>query len=184
VASRAFIALTVHGFELKLPQVRDNPQSRLPSVPVRALPILGGVRALRQWNAAALGAVCALATPAMAAEPSNFNATTTRDLVALCAGEPDDPLYAEAKQFCYGFLAGVAQFHRTMVEGSKIEPLVCPQDAVSREQLVGVFLDWAKANPQAMDELPAQRLERAAAAQWPCISRSAAAPLRSGSGER
>jgi hypothetical protein len=136
---------------------------------------------VRQWNAAALGAFCALAIPALAAEPSNF---TTRDLVALCAGEPDDPLYAEAKQFCYGFLAGVAQFHRTMVQGEKIAPLACPQDAVTREQLVGVFLDWAKANPQAMDELPTRSLERAAAAQWPCERRSPAAPLRSGSGER
>jgi hypothetical protein len=139
---------------------------------------------LRQWSAAALGAVCALVTAAMAAEPSNFNATTTRDLVALCADQPDTPLYSEAKQFCYGFLAGVAQFHRTMVQGEKIEPLACPKDAVTREQLVGVFLDWARANPQAMDQLPADSLERAAADRWPCDSRSASAPLRSGSGER
>jgi hypothetical protein len=139
---------------------------------------------LRKWNAAALGAVCALVTPATAAEPSNFNATTTRDLVALCAEEPDDPLYAEARQFCYGFLAGVAQFHRAMVQGERIEPLACPKDAVTREQLASVFLDWAKTNPQAMDEPPAESLERAAAAEWPCDSRSAAVPLRSGSGER
>ncbi len=104
--------------------------------------------------------------------------------MALCADEPEDPLYAEAKQFCYGFLAGVAQFHRTMVQGEKIEPLACPKDAITREQLVGVFLGWAKANPQALDDLPAQSLERAAAGQWPCDRRSAAAPLRSGSGER
>ena len=139
---------------------------------------------MRQWNAAALGAVCALVTAAIAAEPSNFNATTTRDLVALCADQPDKALYAEAKQFCYGFLAGVAQFHRTMVHREKIEPLACPKDAVTREQLVGVFLDWAEANPESMDELPAESLERAAAAQWPCDRRSVSAPLRSGSGER
>ena len=139
---------------------------------------------MRKWNAAALGAVWPLVTAAMAAEPSNFNATTTRDLVALCADQPDKPLYAEAKQFCYGFLAGVAQFHRTMVQGEKIEPLACPKDAVTREQLVVVFLEWAEANPQAMDELPAASLERAATAQWPCDGRSASAPLRSGPGER
>ena len=78
-----------------------------------------------------------LVSPAIAAEPSNFNAMTTLDLVALCADQPDDPLYAEAKQFCYGFLAGVAQFHRAMVHGEKIEPIACPAGAVSREQLVG-----------------------------------------------
>jgi hypothetical protein len=65
-----------------------------------------------------------------------------------------------------------------------IEPLACPKDLVTREQLVGVFLDWAKVNPQSMDELPVESLEQATAAQWPCDSRSAAAPLRSASGER
>jgi Rap1a immunity proteins len=132
----------------------------------------------------AASAACALASPALAVEPSNFNLATTRDLVALCSCQPHDPLYAEALQFCYGFLAGVAQFHRAMVQGEKIEPLACPKDPVTREQLVGVFLDWAKANTQSMDELPVASLEQAAAAQWPCDSRSAAASLRSASGER
>jgi hypothetical protein len=133
---------------------------------------------------AAAGAACALASPVLAVQPSNFNLAMTRDLVAICSCQPDDPLYAEAKQFCYGYMAGVAQFHRAMVQGEKIEPLACPKDPVTREQLVGVFLGWAKANPQAMDELPAESIERAAAAQWPCDSRSAAAPLRSAPGER
>jgi Rap1a immunity proteins len=93
----------------------------------------------------------------------------------------------EAKQFCYGFLAGVAQFHGAMVQGDKIQPLACPKDAVTREQLVGVFLDWAKANPQSMDELPVESLERAAVSAQPGVAReavegvagsSAARPLR------
>ena len=137
-----------------------------------------------QWITAALGGVCVLTAPAMAVEPSDFNANTTRDLVALCSDQPGDPLYAEAKQFCYGFLAGIAQFHRSMVHGEKIEPLACPKYEITREQLVGVLLGWAKANPRSMDELPAESLARAAAAQWPCDSRPTAAPLRSGSGER
>jgi hypothetical protein len=123
---------------------------------------------LNRCIAAALGAVCVLASPVMAAEPSNFNATTTRDLVALCSDEPGDALYAEAKQFCYGFLAGVAQFHRSMVNGDGIKPIACPKQEVTRAQLATVFLDWAKANPQSNDELPAQSLSRAAAAKWPC----------------
>jgi hypothetical protein len=122
------------------------------------------------WIAAALGAACVLVSPAMAVEPSNFDATTTRDLVALCSDEPGDALYAEAKQFCYGFLAGVAQFHRSMVHGDGIEPIACPKQEVTRAQLVGVFLDWAKANPQSTDELPVESLRRAVAAKWPCTS--------------
>jgi hypothetical protein len=139
---------------------------------------------LGQWITAALGAACVLVTPAIAVEPSNFNASTTWDLVALCSDEPGDPLYAEAKQFCYGFLAGVAQFHRSMVHGADIEPIACPKQEITRSQLVGVFLDWAKANPQSMDQLPVESLKQAAVAQWPCGSRSAGATNPPVSGER
>ena len=40
----------------------------------------------------------ALAAPALAVETSDFNLATTRDLVALCSCQPDEPLYAEAQQ--------------------------------------------------------------------------------------
>ena len=94
--------------------------------------------------------------------------TTTRDLVALCSDRSDDPLYAEALQFCYGYMAGVAQLHRVLVRADDIKPVACPQQEVTREELVQLFLDWAHANPGAMDELPAESVKRAAAAAWPC----------------
>jgi hypothetical protein len=64
--------------------------------------------------------------------------------------------YAEALRFCCGYMAGVAQMHRVLVQADNIGPVVCPQHEVTREALVGVFLDWAHANPGAMDELPAK----------------------------
>jgi hypothetical protein len=137
-------------------------------------PICAEDKALGRCIAAALGAVCVLASPVMAVEPSNFNATTTRDLVALCSDEPGDALYAEAKQFCYGFLAGVAQFHRSVVIEDGLKPIACPKQEVTRAQLVGAFLDWAKANPGSTDELPVASLRRAAAAKWSCESSPAA----------
>jgi Rap1a immunity proteins len=112
--------------------------------------------------------VCALALPATAAESSNFNLQTTRDLVALCSGEPDQSLYTETLQFCYGFMAGVAQLHRALVRTGDLKPLACPQYAVTREALAQVFLDWVHANPDAMDQPPGESLKRAAAAAWPC----------------
>ena len=119
---------------------------------------------------AAAGAACVLASPVLAAEVGNFNLATTRDLVALCSDQPDDQLYAEALQFCYGYMAGVAQLHRALVRAGDIEPVACPQYEVTREALVRVFLDWAHANPAAMDALPAESVKRAAAAAWPCGS--------------
>jgi hypothetical protein len=118
----------------------------------------------------AASAACVLALPALAVETSNFNLGTTRDLVALCSDQPDDPLYAEALQFCYGFMAGVAQLHRALVGADDIKPVACPQHEVTREALVRVFLDWARANPGTMDELPAESVKRAAVAAWPCDS--------------
>jgi hypothetical protein len=119
---------------------------------------------------AAAGAACVLASSALAVETSNFNLGTARDLVALCSDQPDDPLYAEALQFCYGYMAGVAQFHRVLVQADDIQPVACPQHEATREALVRVFLDWAHANPGAMDELPAESVKRAAVAAWPCGS--------------
>jgi hypothetical protein len=119
---------------------------------------------------AAAGAACALASPALAVETSNFNLGTTRDLVALCSCQPDDPLYAEALQFCYGYMAGMAHLHRALVRADDIKPVACPQYEVTREALVGVFLDWARANPGKMDELPAESVKRAAVTAWPCGS--------------
>jgi hypothetical protein len=87
---------------------------------------------LARWIAAALSSVCVLASPVIVVEPSNFAATTTRDLVALCSDEPGDALYVEAKQFCYGFLAGVAQFHRSVAHGHGIRPIACPKQEVTR----------------------------------------------------
>ena len=91
----------------------------------------------------AASAACSLAWPAQAVETSNFNLATTQDLIALCTGTPDDPLYAEALQFCYGYMAGVAQLHRVLVRADAIKPVACPHHEVTREELVQVFLGWA-----------------------------------------
>lgn len=116
----------------------------------------------------AASAACALAAPALAVETSNFNLATTGDLVALCSAQPDEPLYGQALQFCYGYMAGMAQFHRALVQADDIEPQACPQHEVTREALVQVFLGWARGKPGAMDELPADSVKRAAVAAWPC----------------
>ncbi len=118
----------------------------------------------------AAGAVCVLTSTALAVETSNFNLRTTRDLVALCSCQPDDPLYADAQQFCYGYMTGMAHLHRALIQANEIEPLVCPQHEVTRAALVRIFLDWTRNNLGAMDEPPAESVRRAAIAAWPCGS--------------
>jgi Rap1a immunity proteins len=60
--------------------------------------------------------------------------------------------------------------HRALVRADDIKPLACPGYEVTRETLVRVFLDWARANPGAMDQLPAESVKRAAVDVWPCGS--------------
>jgi len=117
---------------------------------------------------AALGALCLAAAPALAVETTDFEVRTTADLVTLCSAEPGDPLYAEAMQFCYGYMAGGAHFHQAMVHEDQIRAIACPREQVTRQDLVAMFLDWAKVNPQHMGELPVESVMRAAVATWPC----------------
>ena len=114
------------------------------------------------------GAAYALASSALAAEVSNFDLRTTQDLVSLCSAQSDDPLYVEALQFCYGYMAGVAQLHRALVQSDNVQPLACPRYEITRAVLARVLLDWADAHSDAMDQLPAVSVKRAAAAAWPC----------------
>ena len=119
----------------------------------------------------AASAAWALASPAQAVETSNFNLATTHDLIALCTARSDDPLYSEALQFCFGFMAGVAQLHRVLVRADAISPLACPRHEVTREELVQVVLDWTRASPGVADSPPAESVRRAAAAAWPCSAK-------------
>jgi hypothetical protein len=78
-----------------------------------------------------MAAAWSLTDPAAGAETRNFDLETTADLVALCSCPPDDPLYAQALQFCYGYLAGLAHLHRALVGDGKIERLACPSHEVA-----------------------------------------------------
>jgi Rap1a immunity proteins len=117
---------------------------------------------------AALGALCLATAPALAVETGNFEVRTTADLVELCSTDPDDPLHAEAMQFCYGYVAGASHFHQAMVHNNRMRALACPREQVTRRDLVATFLDWTATNPQYMDELPVETVARATVATWPC----------------
>lgn len=116
----------------------------------------------------AVAAALGLTSTALGAETRNFHLDTTADLVALCSCPPEDPLFAQALQFCYGYLTGMAHLHRALVDEKRIERLACPDHEVTREELARVFLDWAGANTNAMEGLPADGVRQAAIAAWPC----------------
>ena len=114
-------------------------------------------------------AVLLLPGLALAVEPEDFQVTATRELIDLCSTHPDDPLYAQAIHFCHGYLVGAVHYYLASMSGPGSVKLVClPEPRVSRTEAVKMFVDWAKAHPQYMDELPVETEFRFLIEKWPC----------------
>lgn len=104
-----------------------------------------------------------------AADTSDFNASTTRDLVDLCSVSDGDDLYAAAMGYCLGFVDAAHDYHQSITSGELLKPIACPGHDVTRQELVDVFVAWARANEGLLDsESPIHGLMRAASAKWPC----------------
>jgi hypothetical protein len=101
------------------------------------------------------------------ADLGDFAVDTAQDLVDLCSVDASNSLHVEALQFCYGFFEGMMHYHDRLV-GPEIDPIVCPTGQVTRQDVVDMYIAFAQANPQFMDEDPADNVMRAAIAEWPC----------------
>jgi Rap1a immunity proteins len=104
------------------------------------------------------------------ADLGDFKLDSAKELADLCSADEGHPLHAEAKMFCYGVLEGIAQYHDAMARGPEGQRIVCPEERVTREEYVQMFLDWVKANPDlASSEPPADSVIAAALEEWgPC----------------
>ena len=91
-----------------------------------------------------------------AATTDDYDLETTQDLVDLCSVDMADPMHDNAMHFCYGYFAGAMHFHRGLTRGPDVNPMVCPDEQVTRTETVDVFVAWAKANPQHLEETPIQ----------------------------
>ena len=99
----------------------------------------------------------------------DFVVKTTRNLINLCTASPLDPRYEEAVNFCQGYMVGA--YHYSIAEHSR-DPknlFVClPDPKPSRNEVVALFVAWAKANPQYMTDMPVESQFRFMAEKWPC----------------
>ena len=96
-------------------------------------------------------------------------------LLSVCswqasAQEVGDEIYAEAKQFCYGFLSGVVHFHDALANGPNAGRLVCPEGKVTRQDGAAIVAAWATAHPDDASRTdPAEAVVKAALDTWgPC----------------
>lgn len=115
--------------------------------------------------------LAAILVPAHAAAVTeeDFKARTTRSLLNLCTASADDPQYREAIHFCHGYLVGAYHYHVAERAGEGAKPLVCPPDPQpTRNAAIAMFIDWARARPQYMDERPVETEFRFLTEKWPC----------------
>lgn len=121
-------------------------------------------------QAALVGLIsAAMPISATAAEPDDFRARTTADMVALCGADPASENYVAAIHFCHGFASGAYQYHLASIAASPGSRFVClPDPPPSRSQAIAAFVVWAKQNPQHMQEPPVESMFRYLAGQYPC----------------
>ena len=102
----------------------------------------------------------------------DFVLATTQNLVNLCSVSADDPRAKEAIQMCEGYMVGAFHFYLATNSGKGDRGdmrLVClPNPTPSRNEVAGMFVEWAKANPQYMKEAPVDSEFRFMSARWPC----------------
>lgn len=115
----------------------------------------------------------ALALGAFSANAGTFNVEdfvldSTQDLVDVCGAPASDPLYQEAKIFCIGYIAAAIDYHDEIAKAPDLGPVACAETEVTRNDVIGVFLEWSAKNPQHMKAPPVESLLRAAAEKWPC----------------
>ena len=106
---------------------------------------------------------------AAAVTEKDFEVSTARQFISLCAVSPDDPFYHQAVNFCHGYFEGAYQYYDAMTSGPKAFKFVCVPDPLpSRNEAIGRFIEWSKSNPQYMDERPVEAEFRFLKETWPC----------------
>ncbi|HUK07973.1 MAG TPA: Rap1a/Tai family immunity protein [Stellaceae bacterium] len=108
---------------------------------------------------------------ARAVDKADFDLKTTEDLYKVCSVGPDDPLRAQALNFCEGFLLGVVSYHDQVTERRKLKRLICYPPTVTRDQGIQAFNNWAASHQQDqkyMNEPPVIGAVRGLASTWPC----------------
>lgn len=104
-----------------------------------------------------------------AADTADFGVKTTEDLLDLCASSPESNFYTEATNFCYGYMVGAYHYHTAIGQGSNAQQQICvPEPKPLRDEVIALFVEWAKANPQYHNESPIKTEFRFLKETWPC----------------
>lgn len=98
----------------------------------------------------------------------SFKLGKSEDLVTACTVPEGHPLHDTAKGFCLGYMTGAMQLYGAATASPEVENRVCPGRVVPRAEMRDVFLSWAAANGDRMNEPAVDGLLRAAVEAFPC----------------
>ena len=99
----------------------------------------------------------------------DFLADNTEQLLNLCTATPDDPLFNHAMNFCHGYLVGAYDYYEAAHHHKEGARLVCfPDPPPSRNEVVNMFVEWAKAHPQYRQNKAANTEFRFLSEKFPC----------------
>lgn len=98
----------------------------------------------------------------------SFELRSGQDLVTACTVPAEDALYQTAKGFCLGYMTGAMQLYTAAAASPNVDNFVCPDRVVPRAEMRQIFLDWAAAHPELVQEPAVDTLLRAAVDAFPC----------------
>jgi hypothetical protein len=98
----------------------------------------------------------------------DFTLRTAQDLLDICTLDQSHASYWAAQAFCFGYFRGGADFQRALLEGPGFERIACPPSGTTIRDAVAVFIDYARAHPEALTKAPMDVVFHAVAERWPC----------------
>jgi hypothetical protein len=116
-------------------------------------------------------AIASTTAAAAAVTESQFPPRTVRDLIAICAPEPSDPMMTAAVNFCHGYAEGavdVEEAHEAQRGGRKLFCLPTPPPPRGSE--LTSFISWANEQPARLDMPAIDGLFIYLAGRYPCAA--------------
>lgn len=104
---------------------------------------------------------------------SDFKLVTAQDLFDICTVEPANPMQPVAEAFCYGFFSGGKHYHDEVATIAGLGPVFCPPAPLNREEIVAVFVDYMKRNPDRGVAKPIDVIFEAGSERFPCPAEAA-----------
>jgi hypothetical protein len=127
-----------------------------------------------RWRCLLFGTVlvCGGATLAPAAvTESDFPPGTVRDLIAICAPEPSDPMMTAAVNFCHGYAEGAVIVEEAHEAQRGARKLFClPKPPPPRGSELTSFIAWANEQPARLNMPAIDGVFIYLAGKYPCAA--------------